>query len=182
MNLKNFYFRILRKFTKVKELTIHAEAIVREDLWKKIQKLIGKGFIWFVITPANYDYCKAYFNLRMTKESFSNLLAERILFLKEKNEEIQLHIHLSVIEKYIDDQLQEEKFAEAMKFMNNLGIKPTKLAPGWFKYNDYTLIVSKKYGIKEVYVFDKNPRKKSILRNGILIVSTHKFWHDYDYA
>ena len=64
MNLKNFYFRILRKFTKVKELTIHAEAIVREDLWNTIQKLIGKGFIWFVITPANYDYCKAYFNLK----------------------------------------------------------------------------------------------------------------------
>ena len=182
MNLKNFYIRFLQKITKVSEKTIHTEAIVREDLWEKVKNLIGKGFIWFVITPANYDYCKAYFNLRMTKEEFSNLLAEKIQFLKEKNEEIQLHIHLSVVEKFIDNRLQDEKFAEAIKFMNSLGITPTKLAPGWFKYNDYTLALSKKYGIKYVYIFDSNPRKKPVNKNGVFIVPKHKFWHDYDYA
>ena len=182
MKLTNFYIRFLQKFVKVREKTIHVEAIVRDDLWKNLKNLIGKGFVWFFVTPANYDYCKAYFNLRMSKEDFSKVLAERINFLKEKNEEIQLHIHLSVVEKFMDMQLQDEKFSEAMKFMNSLDIKPEKMAPGWCKYNDYTLTLSKNYGIKYIYIFDKDPRKKPIIRNGLIIISMHKIWHDYDFA
>ena len=61
MKIKNFYIRFLQKFIKVKEKTIHAEAFVREDLWNNLKKLVGKGYVWFVVTPANYDYWKCYF-------------------------------------------------------------------------------------------------------------------------
>ncbi len=181
MNFKNSYIRLLQKFIKVREKTIHVEAIVRDDLWNKLKKLIGRGYVWFIITPANYDYCKCYFNLRMTKDEFTNVLIKRIKFLKEKNEEIQLHIHLCNTLAFFDKKLQDEKFLEAMNFMNDQNIKPKKFAPGWNKYNNYTLSLVKKYGIKYFYDFNQNPLKKPVIKNGIIIVYIHKVWHDYDF-
>ncbi len=181
MNIKNFYIRFLQKVIKVKEKQLHIEAIVRDDLWGKVKNLIGKGYIWFMITPANYDYCKCYFNLRMTKEEFSKILKERIRFLIEKEEDIQLHIHLSVLKQFLDKQLQDEKFEEAMQFMNSIGIQPIKFAPGWLKYDDYTLKLAKKYGIKYFYDLSQNPLEKPKKRNGIIIIYTYKIWHDYDF-
>lgn len=181
MKIKNFYIRFLQKFIKVKEKTIHTEAFVRDDLWNNLKKLIGKGYVWYVVTPANYDYCKCYFNLRMTKEEFTDKLRDRIKFLKENNEEIQLHIHLCNKLAFFDNELQDEKFNEAMNFMNSLGLQPKKFSPGWNKYNDYTLSLAKDYGFKYFYDFNQNPLKRPIIKNEIIIVYLHKIWHDYDF-
>ena len=80
--LKEALYGILRKFTKVKEKTLHAEALVRDDMWEKLQNFIGKGYVWFVISPANYEYCKSYFNINKDKEQFTKILTERIKTLK----------------------------------------------------------------------------------------------------
>ncbi|MHA1147599.1 MAG: DUF2334 domain-containing protein [Promethearchaeota archaeon] len=178
---KSLIYPILRKFSKLEEKTMHVEAFVRDDLWNNLKSLIGKNFIWFVITPANYNYCKCYFNLKMTKEEFSLKLANRIKFLKELNEEIQLHIHLCNIKEFLDTDLQDDKFKESMEFLNDLNIKPTKFVAGWFTYDDYTLTIAKKYGIDTIYDYNVNPRKKDYLKNNILIKYVYKFWHDYDF-
>jgi hypothetical protein len=81
MSLKSFYYRILRKFTKLSEKTMHVEAFVRDDLWKKINDLIGQNFVWFVVTPANYEYCKVYFNLNLNKNEFTEILKKRIKYI-----------------------------------------------------------------------------------------------------
>ncbi|MBD3340689.1 MAG: hypothetical protein GF353_16395 [Candidatus Lokiarchaeota archaeon] len=161
---------------------MHVEAFVRDDLWEDVKDLVNKNFTWFVITPANFEYCQSYFNLKMNKEEFTQKLIERIKYLQDNNEEIQLHLHLSAVVKFIDKELQDTKFNEAISFMNSLGITPKKMAPGWCKYNQYTLELSKRYGIKYIYVFDPDPLKKPIIKNGVIIVPSHKFWHDYDFA
>jgi len=179
-SLKEFLFKIFRKFTKITEKTIHVEALVRDDMWKRLQKLIGKGYVWFIITPTNYEYCKSYFNIKQDKDQFTKILTERIKSLKENNEEIQLHIHLCNVPTFFDKKLQDEKFEESMKFMNLLGINPTKFAPGWHQYNDYTISLAKKYGIKTIYDYTINPRKKPEIKNDIIINYYWKFWHDYE--
>ena len=181
MNLRNQYNSFLQRFIKIKKKSIHVEAIVKDEVWQNLKKLIGKGYTWFVITPANYGFCKNHFNIRMTKEEFTKKLLERIRFLKDNNEEIQLHIHFTLVKEFFDNQLQEEKFDEAMKFMSQLQIKPTKFVAGWYKYNDYTLSLAKKYGIKVFYAFDHNPLRRAVIKNGIIIYYEYKVWHDYDF-
>ena len=181
MNLKSLRTKIFRKFQKEYEKTIHVEAIVREDLWQNVKELIGNDYVWFIITPTNYDYCKSYFNLKMTKEEFTKILIERINTLKEANEEIQLHIHLCNVKEFLDKSLQDEKFREALEFMNSNGIHPSKVAPGWNSYNDYTITLAKKYGLKFLYEYSNNPLNRPKIRNGIIINYYYKFWHDYDF-
>ena len=181
MNLKSLRTKIFRKFQKEYEKTIHVEAIVREDLWQNVKELIGNDYVWFIITPTNYDYCKSYFNLKMTKEEFTKILIERINTLKEANEEIQLHIHLCNVKQFLDKSLQDEKFREALEFMNSNGIHPSKVAPGWNSYNDYTITLAKKYGFKFLYEYSNNPLIRPKIRNGIMINYYYKFWHDYDF-
>jgi len=181
MNLKSLRTKIFRKFQKEYEKTIHVEAIVREDLWQNVKKLIGKDYVWFIITPANYDYCKSYFNLKMTKEEFTKILIERINTLKKANEEIQLHIHLCNLKEFLDKSLQDEKFREALEFMNSNAIHPSKVAPGWNSYDDYTINLAKKYGFKFLYEYSNNPLNRPKIRNGVIIKYYYKFWHDYDF-
>ena len=181
MKLKNFYHSILRKFTKLSEKTIHVEAFVREDLWDIVKNLIGKKYIWFVITPANFDYCKVFFNLKMSKNEFTEILKKRIEYLKKNGEEIQLHLHICNVKEFFDNELQDNLFKEAMDFMILNKINPTKLAPGWFKYDDYTISLAKKCNIKYLYDYNKNPRQKPIIKDGVTIKFLHKFWHDYDF-
>jgi len=181
MKLNNFREKILRKFMKEREKTIHAEALVREDLWQKLKKLIGKGYVWFIISPANYSYCKSYFNIRQDKDQFTKILTERIMFLKENGEEIQLHIHLCNVKGFLDKQLQDEKFEQAMNFMNAVSVKPTKFAPGWNTYDNYTIKIAKKYGIKYIYIYSKNPLDRPKIQNGIIVNFYYNFWHDYEF-
>jgi len=181
LKLNNFRLKILRKFIKENEKTIHVEAFVREDLWVKLSNLIGKNYVWFVVTPANFDYCKSYFNLKMNKEEFTRILNKRVETLKENEEEIQLHLHLCNVKKFLDNGLQDEKFEEAIGFMNSVGIKPIKFAPGWNCYNDYTISLVKKYGFKFLYEYSKNPLDRPKIKNGIIINYFYKFWHDYDF-
>ncbi|MGQ4876521.1 MAG: hypothetical protein ACP6IY_20850 [Promethearchaeia archaeon] len=179
--INRLIFGFIRNFIPIKEKTIHTEAFIRDDLWKILKKKLGHGYIWFVITPANFDYCVSHFNLKMTKNDFSEILKERILYLKEKGEKIELHIHLSSVREFLDNDIQDKKFNEAIDFLNELGIKPLKFSPGWFIYNDYTIELLKINHIKYLYTAHLNPFKKPDIINGIKIIYQHKYWHDYDF-
>ncbi|MHA1252422.1 MAG: hypothetical protein ACTSRP_20730 [Candidatus Helarchaeota archaeon] len=171
----------IRNFVPIKEKTVHTEAFVRDELWKILKKKLGCGYVWFVITPANFDFCVANFNLKMTKNNFSKILKERILYLKEKGEQIELHLHLSCVREFLDNDIQEKKFYEAIDFLNGLEIRPKKFSPGWFIYNNYTIELLKKNNIKYLYTAHLNPFKKPDIINGIKIIYIHKYWHDYDF-
>ena len=183
LKLKNLLFKIHRRYLRENEKTIHVEAFVRDDIWEKLLNLIGKEYIWFIITPANYDYCKSYFNLKMTKDEFKKILIRRVEYLQMNNEVIQLHLHLCNVKKFLDKPLQDDKFKEAMEFMNSVGIKPSKLVLGWNSYDDYTIILAKNYGFKYIYEYTTDPFKpnRPKIKNGIIIKYYYKFWHDYDF-
>ncbi|MEE9379173.1 MAG: hypothetical protein V3V33_14195 [Candidatus Lokiarchaeia archaeon] len=179
---KNIVYLILGELRDVKEKTVHTEAFMRNDLWNSIKnKIIGKAYTWFVITPADYEYCKIYFNINIDKNKFTNTLKERIKFLKDNNEEIQLHIHLCMYKNLLDNKLQERKFHEAMDFMNSLDIKPNKFVAGWWIFNRKTVNIAKKYGFKEIFDYTINPFRKKIKINGISLSYVHKYWHDFDF-
>ncbi len=173
---------IFGEILDVKEKTLHVEGFIRDDVWNALKNnVIGKGYIWFIITPANYDYCKSYFNLKMDKVKFSNILKERINYLKKRNEEIQLHIHLSRRREFLDNNLQEQKFKEAMEFMDSLEIEPKRFVAGWWIYNRYTVKLAKKYGFNEISDYSINPFLKEMTIDGIKIKFVHKYWHDFDF-
>ena len=116
-----------------------------------------------------------------SKSEFSETLIKRLKFLKNKEENIQLHIHFTKDKRFLDNKTQKDKFKEAMEFMNSQEVKPTKLAAGWWIFNKFTLTLVKKYGIKEISNYTINPylKKKSI--NEIIISYVHKYWHDFDF-
>jgi len=181
-DFRSIFHLILGEIIEEKYKTIHVEALVRNDMWAALKKkIIRKEYIWFVITPANYDYCKIYFNLNMNKNEFSDILRKRIIFLKENNVEIQLHIHLGRYKKFLDNQTQEDKFQEAMDFISNLGIKPKKFVAGWWIYDKYTVNLVKKYGFKEISDYKINPFLRIMNINGLKIKYVHKYRHDFDF-
>ncbi len=180
--LFNFLYYILGEFKPVREKTIHVEALVRNDIWKALEKnVIGRNYTWYIITPANFDYCKLYFNIELNKTEFSKILSKRIKYLKENNEQIGLHIHLSINKNYINAELQKQKFREAFLFLSSLGISPHKFVAGWWNYNATTIKLAKEYGIQEISDYNVNPFKNDQFVGGIRINFTYKYWHDFDF-
>ncbi|MHA1696609.1 MAG: hypothetical protein ACTSUG_15200 [Candidatus Helarchaeota archaeon] len=181
-DLLSAFSLILGELIKVKTKTIHAEVLVHEEIWKNLlKKAIGQDYIWFVITPANYDYCNAYFELNLSKKKFIEILTKRIKKLKELGEQIELHVHLAKEKCYLANETQEKKFNEALEFLNFLDVYPTKFAAGWWIYNNHTIELAKAFGIKEIYDYTINPLKKPIIINDIKINFVHKYWHDFDF-
>ena len=83
MVLKKILFTIISKFIKEKEKSIRAEAIVIDDEWNSLKKFIRKDHVWYVITPANFDYCKCVFNLQIDKKRFKEYIS---LYKNTKND------------------------------------------------------------------------------------------------
>lgn len=76
--------------------------------------------------------------------------------MKRKGERLQLHIHLSLI-RNLSFKEQEKIFREALEWLNEeVGITPTEFVPGWWKYNQDTLKVLKKEGLKLIHYSDYN--------------------------
>lgn len=181
-NILNIFYLLSGEIITNREKTIHVEALVLNNIWNEIKKkIVSKNFILYIITPANYDYCNTYFNLEMDKKEFSEILAKRIKYLKKKNEEIQLHLHLSINKEFINEDSQKQKFTEAFKFMNSLGIYPKKFVAGWWNYNTTTVNLAKQYGINEISDYTINPFLRELNVNGMKIKYTHKYWHDFDF-
>lgn len=133
-----------------KPLTVHTEAAFIDEVWEEIQKKVKKNEVykWYLMTPANYDYFKGSFQTLLTKEEISNILKERYLWLKEKKQKIEIHIHLDLLAsmKY---QRQKEIIKESLRwFEKELGLRPKEVVFGWWMFNKDSERICKEMGLK----------------------------------
>ena len=152
--VKNFFSWILSRF---KPFTVHTELIVDDDCWKEIKKKCDSRTVktWYIMTPANFEYYKNSFNVKLSKNRISKLMRERYLWMKEKGEKLELHIHLSLTMKNMSYAEQEKLFNESIEWMRKeIGIVPTEFVPGWWSYNKDTLRLCKRFRLKMVNSFD----------------------------
>ena len=129
---------------------MHTESIFIDEIWEKVKEkaLQGKVHKWYVMTPANYELLKALFNIKKTKAEISKIMKERYLWLIKNKQKLELHIHLNKIMNitYLE---QEDLFKESINWLKKeLGITPKEFVPGWWAYNQDTLKILKKYGLK----------------------------------
>ena len=162
MRLKRNYLGAIKRkldwfFSRFKPLTVHTEAIVIDSVWKKIQVEVKKGdiFKWYVMTPTNADYFKSEFNINVSRSSLSKILKERYGWMVKQGVRLELHMHLSMVMNNISYKEQEKMFKESLGWMKKeLGIIPKEFVPGWWSFNEDTLKLCKKYGLKIVHERD----------------------------
>ena len=143
-NLFNFFI------IKFKPMTVHLEAIMVDEVWEEIKKksINNEIYKWYIMTPVNYEYFKVHFNVKKSKKEISKIMAERYRWMKDHNQKLELHIHLSIIENMSFEE-QEALFLGAIKWIKKeLGIEIKEFVPGWWAYNKETLKVCKKLGLK----------------------------------
>ena len=153
--MKNLWNSIWIKF---KPLTVHLEAIMVDEVWEEIKKksLNNEVLKWYVMTPANYDYFRSSFKIKRSKEEVSKLMVERYKWMLEHGQRLELHIHLSIT-RDMNYNEQEKLFKEALAWLREeLKLDPKEFVPGWWAYNQETLKVLKKLGLKMVKFSDYN--------------------------
>lgn len=135
-----------------KPLTVHTEAIFLDEVWDKIREksLRGEVLKWYVMTPANYDYFKVFFNTKLSKQKISKVMTKRYKWMLEHNQKVELHIHLSKLMN-MSYKEQEKLFDESIKwFEKNLEFRPKEFVPGWWAYNKETIKILKQHSIKMI--------------------------------
>lgn len=154
MTIGNFfkYFRkAIRIFTvKFKPLTVHTEAIFYDDVWNIIKEKMRKKEIhtWYIMTPINYYDIKHYFWLKESKKEIEHKMINRYIKMKKNGERIQLHVHLHPLIKMAFKD-QEQLIANSINWMKKeIGISPTEIVFGWFRHNEDSEIICKKYNLK----------------------------------
>jgi peptidoglycan/xylan/chitin deacetylase (PgdA/CDA1 family) len=153
--LDNFFNFIIVKF---KPLTVHAEAVMVDEVWEEVKKksLNNEILKWYIMTPVNYDYFKVHFNIKQSKKEVSKILAKRYRWMLEHGQKLELHIHLSIIENMPLEE-QEKMFNEAIGWIKKeLGISVEEFVPGWWAYNKETVKLCKKLGLKIINFSDYN--------------------------
>jgi len=147
-------FRII--LVKFKKMTIHVEAIVIDDVWEEIQGKFGKIHKWYVMTPANYEFTKAYFNLKINKTEFEKIMKQRYLDMIRRGEKLQLHIHLHPTMKITYEE-QEKLISKSIDwFKKELKLIPKEIVFGWWRYNQDTIEILRKYKLKLIKFDDYN--------------------------
>jgi peptidoglycan/xylan/chitin deacetylase (PgdA/CDA1 family) len=162
MRLKRDYFAVVRGFwgwfiSRFKPLSVHVELVMDDDVWEKIKdKVLKKEVrVWHVMTPVNYELYKTSFNIKMHKNRLSEIMKKRYLWMKEKGEKIELHIHLSLTMKNMSYAEQKKMFKESIDWMKKeLGITPKEFVPGWWSYNKDTLKICQEFDLKMIYERD----------------------------
>ncbi len=158
MRIKRNYLSAIKRFldwlfSRFKPLTVHTEAMVIDSVWEKVKREVSKGevFKWYVMTPANLDYFKSEFNVNLSKNKISKILRDRYKWMLQHGQKLELHIHFSMIMGNISYKEQEKLFRESVTwFKGNLGIVPKEFVPGWWEYNEDTLKLCKKYGLRMI--------------------------------
>ena len=158
MRLKRDYLAPFRRFwgwgiSRFKPLSVHVEMIVDDDAWVEIQKrVLGGGVkVWHVMTPVNEFIYRSSFNIKKSKKEIARIMKERYLWMKERGQRIELHIHLSLTMKNMTYAEQDKMFKESLDWMKKeLGIVPKEFVPGWWSFNEDTIKLCKKYGLKMI--------------------------------
>jgi hypothetical protein len=153
--IKNFINFIRIKF---KPLTVHLESIIVDEVWEEIKKKVLNNEVlkWYVMTPANYEYFISSFKIKMSRKEISEIMIERYKWMLEHKQKLELHIHLSITED-MSFEAQEQLFKEAINWLKKeVGIDVKEFVPGWWAYNDDTLRVLNKLGLKMIKYSDYN--------------------------
>jgi len=156
MRIKRDYVATLRSWygwfiSRFKPLTVHTEAIFLDEVWGEIKKKVENNKVkrWYIMAPANYEYFKSSFNTRLNKKELSKMMKQRYLWMKEKNQRLELHIHLSLTMNNMTFKEQEKLFDEALLWMKQeLNLTPKEFVPGWWSYNKDTIEILKKNNLK----------------------------------
>ncbi len=171
MRLKRNYVAAIRRkiewlSSRFKPLTVHTETIMIDQIWRKVQEKVNRGKVekWYVMTPVNKDYFKSEFNIKLSEEKLSKIMKDRYRWMLKEGQKLELHIHLSMVMSNMSYKEQEKLFRESIRWMRKeLGIVPKEFVPGWWTYDDNTLKLCKKFGLKMIYPRD------------------YDFVHDYDW-
>jgi len=143
--------------SRFKPLTIHTEAIMIDEVWEEIKKEIKRNRVktWYIMCPCNIDYFKADFNVQMSKEEISKIMKERYLEMISLGQNLELHVHLSQVIQNISPEEQERLIVGGIRWMGEeLNINPTEFVPGWWAYNEDTLKICEKHGLKMIFERD----------------------------
>ncbi len=162
MRVKRDYSSIIKSksawvVSRFKPLTVHAEAIMIDPVWEKIKKEVKKKKVlkWYIMTPVNIDYFKSEFNVKMPMQKLSKVMKERYKWMLDHGQKMELHIHLSHIIGNMSYKEQEKIFGKAIVWLKKeLEIKVKEFVPGWWAYNEDTLRICKKFGLKMIYPKD----------------------------
>lgn len=83
-------------------------------------------------------------------------MVKRYKWMLEHNQKLELHIHLSITED-MPYKEQEKLFNEAILWIKKeLGITVKEFVPGWWAYNQETVELCKKIGLKLIKFSDYN--------------------------
>ena len=158
MRIKRNYFAAIKNgfgwiVSRFKPLSVHTELIYNNECWNEIKKKCEGGQIrvWHLMTPVNYNLYKSSFNTKLPKGELSRIMKKRYLWMKSRGQNLQLHIHLSLTMKNMSYAEQDKLFKDSLVWMKKeLDIVPSEFVPGWWSFNEDTLKLCKKYGLKMV--------------------------------
>jgi hypothetical protein len=132
---------------------IHVELIHEDVVYAKLLTFLEghRGLLLALLTPVNYEFCQTNVGLNMTKEQYTEILTERYLTLKNFTARFSIHVHFCypsyLLQKYYSYQKQFEMIKEAKEFFESLGLPTTDFTPGWFVYNNDTILACHNLGI-----------------------------------
>lgn len=135
---------------RFKPLSVHAEAIFIDEVWEMVKKKVGEGGVktWYIMTPINQAYFKAFFNSKLSEKEISTILKERYLWMLKNNQHLEMHIHFSKIMNLTKEEQRAMVSGARAWMIKEIGIKPKELVPGWWAFNKETLEVIEEFGIK----------------------------------
>lgn len=129
---------------------VHAEVVFYDPAWAKIKDICRKRkMVWFVITPANHEYAKAFFNCELSRKEFSDVLLRRYKEMEKMGQRIELHVHLSM-ENNMPYEKQKKMVKESMGWLRANGFDVKEFVPGWWSYNTDLMKILKELGLRPV--------------------------------
>ena len=144
INLKNN--AQLNKLFGKKEIHIECPQITEKKL---IPFLLKYRPECYCLCPVNYAYIRIHFGMDMTKEAFKSYLKNFYLKMKKEGISLNLHVHVSRYPERTSNKIKRDMILQAYNFFKKeLGIKPTKIIFGWYKYDEYCKKVCDELGLK----------------------------------
>lgn len=144
INLQRLYRYYFRTWA------VHAEVVFYDPAWQKIRRICRKRkMVWFVTTPVNYEYTKAFFNCGLSKGDFSKTILKRYKEMEKMGQRIELHAHLSM-ENNMAYKKQKRMVKEALAWMKKNGFDVAEFVPGWWTYNQDLIKILKELRIRPV--------------------------------
>lgn len=162
----HWYFRLIKR---ARPWAIHTECLHKANVWQAAKMYVDSGMnaIWFVLTPANYEFVKAESGVNTSRKTWERILLERYKWLRDHGQEIQLHVHLRIkMDLYTSgaelDKDVKNKISDSVKWMKTKGFDVNKIVFGWWSYNRHAAAIAESHGLRVINRLD------------------YYFIHDYD--